>query len=86
MAFRAGLIFLLAVFAGCSWTEKMSTYEATVKAQGREYFVVNKHGSMLIVEEPDGTKITSDDRGLPEQPGWFSNMMTIIGLKTIEDK
>jgi hypothetical protein len=67
----------------CAWTERMNSYEASLSGPHGEYQVVNKHGALLIVEESDGSKVTSDDRGHPEQPGWFSQLMGIMATRWV---
>lgn len=71
------------LLCGCGVTQRMTTYEASVTAQGREYTLCNKHGAYLVVEEADGTKIIADDRGYAEEPGLLSQAMQFGAMKAV---
>lgn len=75
------MLATVAMLAGCSWSNRMSNYEARlIDHDGADIQVYNKRGALLQIEKPDGTKITADDRGLPEQPGFLSQLLSLVIL------
>lgn len=73
---RTLLLILCLLLSGCAITDNLATYDAAISTpSGGQYTVHNKHGSLLVVEEVDGTKITADDRGLPQAQGTFDKLI-----------
>lgn len=80
------MLAAVVMLAGCSWSNRMSNYEARLIDQdGAEIQVYNKRGALLQIEKPDGTKITADDRGHPEQPGLVKDILTIWAIGKTAD-
>lgn len=74
----AGLALLALLLTGCAG---INSYTATADVDGRQYSICNKRGALLEVTEPDGTHIKADDRGHPEQPGFFQQIMGLMILQ-----
>lgn len=65
----------------CGCTHSLTTYKASIQSGDRTYNVSNRKGSLLIVEEADGTKITADDRGLAENPGLLDKIVDYSAIR-----
>lgn len=79
------LIMVCTLLCGCGVTQRLTTYNASVTAQGREYTVCNKHGAFLVVEEADGTKVIADDRGHAKEPGLLSKAVEYGAMRAVTE-
>ena len=74
-------IILLSIFmSGCS---TIHSYDASIHGPAGRYDIVGRRGALIEVVQPDGTRITADDRGHPDQPSALSNMASVVGASFI---
>lgn len=80
-----GLILLAALLvAGCAGISNQ-TATITVPDAPAPYVVCAHRGALVQFERTaDTTRITVDDRGHPAQPGWFSNLLTLVGARMVQ--
>lgn len=79
------LFVICAMLSGCAMTDNLATYDAVVATEAQTYRIHNKHGSLLVVEEADGTKITADDRGHPQEQGMLGKLVEYATVKAAGD-
>lgn len=61
----------------------LHSYDASVRGPSGQYEVIGKRGALIEVIQADGTRITADDRGYPDQPSALSNMASVAGAALI---
>lgn len=76
-------LLILTAAAALTACAPLHSYDASVRGPGGQYEVTGKRGALIEVVQADGTRITADDRGHPEQPSALSNMASVAGAALI---
>lgn len=62
------------------------SYQASVESPTGLVKITGLRGALIEVVQPNGTRITADDRGHPDQPSALSNMASVAGAALITGK